>query len=125
MHSVIPTDLLLRLLLFPLAVSAAFDCTFDIPPHHFNLVPLGGLHTFWTTTPTPPSIENTTVFINLCGDLEWQKDVFPDTDRCEDGTQGESPPPPPPPPPLPPPPPPNDTVLRTQLPARPDTHTTP
>jgi len=88
-----PVPLLsLVILLAPSAVSAAFDCSFDIAPnHHFNLLPLRGLHTAFHTIETPPTLENTTIFLDLCQDLEWNNDVYKPADRCEDGTQGSRP----------------------------------
>src|SRR5438105_8873720 len=70
-----------------LPVSATFDCTFTIHTHKFDLSPLSGLHTVSRTESTPPSIENTTVFVDLCQDLTWD-DKIPVDDRCKDGTQG-------------------------------------
>jgi hypothetical protein len=75
--------------LVPLA-SASFECSFDISSHHFNLALLKGLHTTWKTTETPPTIENATIFIDLCDDLRWDSDVYDKHDRCEDGTQSNS-----------------------------------
>lgn len=79
--------LLLSLLLPPFA-SASFDCSFNIPPYHFDLSPLKGLHTAWKTVNTPPTIENSTVFLDLCQDLVWDSKIYPPEDRCNDGTQG-------------------------------------
>ena len=70
-------------------VSASFDCVFDIPPHHFNLSPLKGVHTTSHVIDTPPSVENTTAFIDLCQDLKWSKDIDAD-ERCAEGAQGNS-----------------------------------
>jgi autophagy-related protein 27 len=67
---------------------ASFDCKFDITTHHFDLTSLKGVHTTYKSDDTPPTITNTTFFIDLCQDLQWDKDVFPPSDRCEDGTQG-------------------------------------
>ena len=75
-------------LLLALPVSATFDCTFTIHTHKFDLSPLSGLHTVWKTDSTPPSIENTTIFVDLCQDLKWDDKVYPVDDRCKDGTQG-------------------------------------
>ena len=81
--------------LAPSAVSAAFDCSFDIAPnYHFNLLPLAGVRTTFHTVETPPTIENTTIFLDLCQDLEWNSDIYKPADRCEDGTQGSRPQPP-------------------------------
>jgi hypothetical protein len=68
--------------------SATFDCTFSIHTHKFDLSPLSGLHTISRTESTPPSIENTTFFVDLCQDLRWDDKVYPVEDRCKDGTQG-------------------------------------
>ena len=80
--------LLLQLIL---PASATFDCTFTISTHKFDLTPLRGVHAVFKTDPTPPSIENTTVFVDLCQDLRWDEKLFPVDDRCKDGTQGTSP----------------------------------
>jgi Autophagy-related protein 27 len=74
-------------LFFSSLASAAFECTFNIPPHHFNLSPLKGIHSTFSTIETPPTTENTTIFIDLCQDLHWDGS-FDAKDRCEDGTQG-------------------------------------
>src|ERR1700686_4567731 len=84
-----PHLVFLAVLLLPL-VSASFDCTFDLSSNHFNLTPLKGLHTAWKTTETPPTIENATIFLDLCHDLQWNNEVYKKEDRCEDGTQGHS-----------------------------------
>jgi len=75
-------------LLLPALAAASFNCNFDISSHHFDLTPLKGIRTTWTSVDTPPTIENTTIFINLCEDLTWDKEKYPEKDRCEDGTQG-------------------------------------
>lgn len=77
-------------LFFSSLTLAKFDCAFNIGSHHFNLVPLKGVHTASTTVKTPPTTENTTVFIDLCQDLHWDSDLYDSKDRCEDGTQGSS-----------------------------------
>jgi autophagy-related protein 27 len=74
--------------LLPSLASAAFDCSFDVSSHHFNLTPLKGLHTTSKTADTPPTTENTTVFLDLCQDLHWDSDIYDPKDRCEEGTQG-------------------------------------
>ena len=74
------------LLAFP--ASASFDCTFTISTHKFDLSPLNGVHTVSRNESTPPSIENTTIFVDLCQDLKWDEKVYPVDDRCKDGTQG-------------------------------------
>src|SRR2546423_1683667 len=83
-HPFVPA---LTSLFLALPVSATFDCTFTIHTHKFDLSPLSGLHTVSRTESTPPSIENTTVFVDLCQDLTWD-DKIPVDDRCKDGTQG-------------------------------------
>jgi hypothetical protein len=78
---------LLLVFLLPSA-SASFDCKFDITTHHFDLTSLKGVHTTSKTDDTPPTITNTTIFIDLCQDIQWDKEKYPVDDRCEDGTQG-------------------------------------
>lgn len=86
-----PSSLLLPLLLSAPVVRAAFDCSFAVSPYHFNLSPLRGIHTTSHTVDSPPTIENTTIFIDLCQDLSWDTDEYKPADRCEDGTQGTPP----------------------------------
>ena len=80
--------LLLLPLLLPSFVSASFDCSFDIAPYHFDLSPLKGLHTAWKTVNTPPTVENSTVFLDLCENIIWDDNTYSPEDRCPDGTQG-------------------------------------
>jgi len=82
----LPVSTLLTLSL-SLTVSAAFTCKFTLEKHSFDLTPLTGTQVLWTTWPTPPTVENSTIFLDLCAPLKWDKS-FAEDDRCEDGTQG-------------------------------------
>ena len=75
-------------------VRAAFECAFSVSSYHFNLSPLRGVHTASHAVDSPPTVENTTIFLDLCQDLQWNNDVYKPADRCEDGTQGSPPNPP-------------------------------
>ena len=78
-------------LLFSSLASASFDCSFDLPSHHFNLNPLKGVHIASNIVDTPPTITNTTVFIDLCQTLHWNDELYDAKYRCKEGTQGASP----------------------------------
>ena len=78
-------------LLFSSLVSASFDCSFDLDSHHFNLNPLKGVHTTSKTSDTPPTVTNTTVFIDLCQTLRWNDKLYDENERCKEGTQGTQP----------------------------------
>jgi Autophagy-related protein 27 len=70
------------------SVLASFECKFSIDSHYFDLSPLKGTHTTWNKVDSPPSIVNTTIFVDLCEDLTWNGDAYGPDDRCPDGTQG-------------------------------------
>jgi hypothetical protein len=88
--STLPLLLPLLSLFAPAPASATFDCTFTIQTHKFDLSPLRGVHTVSRTEDSPPSLENTTVWIDLCQQLTWDEKLYPVEDRCKDGTQGTS-----------------------------------